>query len=83
MLYKAMEGRNARVENCLKQCGEVFSKSKEAYHGLKQKTHKENMQKAKFKEFNREEFHQQFLSGMDPVLNGWDYYDCKINCRYP
>lgn len=43
MLYKAMEGRNARVENCLKQCGEVFSKSKEAYHGLKQKTHKENM----------------------------------------
>ena len=78
-----MTSRNKRVDKCIADCSKSFKTSFDAYNRVKEKTNKEAQKKANLKEFDKSEFEKNFVYGMQPVLDGWDYYDCKINCKYP
>ena len=39
--------------------------------------------KIPYKQFTAEEFEKHSIYGIKPVLEGWDYFDCKSNCGYP
>jgi len=44
---------------------------------------KEKMLKTHFKEYDREEFNNQFIFGLQPVLDGQPFHSCMTKCNHP
>ena len=71
------------IIDCIKSCDKRLPESRKAIEETKKRCKKEEMMKAHFKEFTREEFDKNFLHGLGPVLQGVDYYECAEKCKIP
>ena len=54
------------------------------FENVKKRSTKEWLTKSSsFKNFTKEEFDNQFVYGLDPIMDGLEYVECKDQCKIP
>ena len=80
-LLKVMEPRAGMISKCIEACKQQYPDSFKMRQLIQEKTKKEVMDKARFREFSREEFDKNFLYGFEPILKAQDYTTCHDKCE--
>ena len=80
-MLKVMEPRTQMINQCIQACKTTYPDSFKMRQLIQEKTQKKVMDKARFKEFNKEEFDKNFIYGLDPILKAQDYTACQDKCE--
>ena len=70
------------IKECIQDCKTTYKNSFDAYTDSQKRTNREEMLKCKFKEYDKAEFDKNFMYGLKPVENAYDYHNCRTTCEY-